>query len=64
MLEYGEIEQPRPRQLSHLLALRRREPVGADELDLLVHQPMHVDRDGLGNGADIDRAATAPNRLK
>src|SRR3954471_23699350 len=35
MLEHREIEQSAPGQLRHLLPLRGREPVRADELDLL-----------------------------
>ena len=64
MLEHGEIEQSRPRQFCHLLALRGCEPVRPDQLDLLVHEPMHVDGNGLGDRADIDGATAPTNGLQ
>ena len=64
MLEHREIEQSDPGQFRHLLPLRGREPVRPDELDLLVHEPMHVDGHGLGDRADIDGAAAASNGLQ
>src|SRR6516164_5900626 len=62
--ELGQVKHTKLRHLGHRLALACREPVRAAELQTSGHKTDRLDRERLGQGADIDRDCATLERGK